>query len=388
MRRLIFFLFVLTFSIGSLAAQVLDIGLFRQSSQQSVMIYTGYSEYEIWGDSSCIDYLVPGAHYKLWKENDSLRLAGVHEDKGRFRTLSFIPVQDTACDLRLKPMTPQGRERFLCGSLLVRADRPGLRLVNRVDMEDYLSGVVLSEAGMGHTDEYYQAQAIISRTYALAHLRKHDTEGFDLCDQVHCQAYFNRTSPGAQIRQAAYSSRGIVLVDDSLKFITAVFHSNCGGQTANSEQVWSRPLPYLRSVQDAFCRNQPNAFWKKELSTSEWIGYLRRQGFPVDDSLCRANCVSYRPQGRPVFFSAGTKKLHFKIIRSDLQLKSAWFSVEQTAANTVILRGRGFGHGVGLCQEGAMKMGTLGFDHKTILHHYFTGVHLMHVSELEILLEQ
>src|SRR5690606_6809159 len=106
--------------------------------------------------------------------------------------------------------------------------------------------------------EYFKLQGIICRTYALNNLHTHTIEGYNLCDQVHCQAYHGKTFY-EDIVSAVMQTRGIVIVDSDISLITAVFHSSCGGQTVNSEDVWSKSLYYLRAVRDSFCLNAPNA---------------------------------------------------------------------------------------------------------------------------------
>jgi stage II sporulation protein D len=245
-----------------------------------------------------------------------------------------------------------------------------------------------SEAGYGHHIEYYKAQSVISRTYALHNLRKHESEGFNLCDQVHCQAYKGSKKFEPNLMLAAEQTTGIVIVDDSLKFITATYHSNCGGQTASSEQVWNKALPYLRSVKDPFCSSQPNAFWKREISKNEWINYLAKNKFPIHDSLCISNCTTFTQNYRNTYLSSCNRSLHLRTIRESLNLKSTYFSIEPLNDNTLVLKGRGFGHGVGLCQEGAMKMAVLGYDYKAILKHYFTGIYVLDIQSLNRLAEE
>ena len=122
-------------------------------------------------------------------------------------------------------------------------------------MTTYIAGVSESESGKkDNILEYYKVQAIICRTYALKNSGKHIKEGYNLCDQEHCQVYKGRcTNP--EILLAVSKTTGIIIVDRYNQPINAAFHANCGGQTLNSEDVWSKPLDYLKSVPDTFCRN-------------------------------------------------------------------------------------------------------------------------------------
>jgi len=216
----------------------------------------------------------------------------------------------------------------------------------------------------------------------LSNARRHANEGFELCDGVHCQYYKGKTND-AQIIAAGYATRGQVVVDNNLNLITAAFHSNCGGQTVNSEDVWALPMNYLKAVKDTFCLRQPHAGWYRRISTEDWMSYLSlKHKYPVEDSVAYSSAVNYDPFGRKVFFVDRNLMIPLKTIRADFQLKSTFFSIEQRS-DSVIFKGRGYGHGVGLCQEGAMRMTRVGYSYKDILLFYFKGVHLVDLASLD-----
>src|SRR5690606_29529659 len=122
----------------------------------------------------------------------------------------------------------------------------------------------------------------LARTFALAHINKHVNEGFSLCDLVHCQAYHGKPRD-LDIFRAVEATQGLVAVDNNLDLIVAAFHSNSGGQTANSEDVWGGHTSYLRSIVDTFSMGMPNYSWQKRMHTGEWLGYLReKHNFPVE----------------------------------------------------------------------------------------------------------
>lgn len=379
-------LIILLFSSQSVFGQQIRIGLFRNDLPQSVML-TPLGNYKVFADSSMLGILPSGTGIRLILDSSGVRMNSIDRDWGAYSQLLLVP-NDSLAVMKIKGIAPVTKERSFGGKISIDQDAASLRIINHLDLEEYLAGVVEAEAGYGHHIEFYKAQAIISRTYALAHLYKHLPEGFHLCDQVHCQAYKGKGRSNADVLTAAKATRGIVIVDDSLHFITAAFHSNCGGQTANSEHVWTKPLPYLRSVKDNYCTSQPNAYWTREISIAEWKNYLKRYNFPVHDSSCITYCTSFKQPYRMYCLSSCNKTIPFKNIRADFGLKSAFFSLERVNEHTVVLRGRGFGHGVGLCQEGAMKMAKLGFDFKIILKHYFTGVHIIDIREKDTFAEE
>jgi stage II sporulation protein D len=263
----------------------------------------------------------------------------------------------------------------------------GIALTNAVPIEAYTAGVVQAEAGREHHAEYYKLQSVSCRTYALTNQRKHAAEGFELCDAVHCQVYHGMCGQDS-IRLAVEATRGMVLVDPQIKLIHALFHSNCGGETLNAEDLWTKREPYLRSTVDTYCRNAPHATWKRTYTRKEWTSYLDRR-FGVDptrkDHL--GAMLNYTPICRDLYLGNTFPLVPLKHVREDLKLNSTFFSVT-TEGDLVVLEGRGFGHGVGLCQEGAMRMAREGHSYTDILHHYYTDVHLVDVNTLDFFREE
>lgn len=293
--------------------------------------------------------------------------------------IEVVPVG--AGGFRLKP-DGQGNGREYPGRLEATVSGGQLMLVNRVPIEDYVAGVVSAEAGKDHHQEYYKLQSVSSRTYALTNQRKHLPDGFELCDGVHCQVYHGRNRNDS-IALAVEATRGLVIVDPDIKLIHATFHSNCGGETMNAEDLWSKQEPYLRAVRDTFCLAAPHASWERTMSRREWLGYLdRRFGFAATDSLQLLAVLRYEPQCRDLYLGNTWPLLPLKSVREDLKLRSTFFSVT-TEGDHVRLRGRGFGHAVGLCQEGAMAMARAGRSYTDILHHYYANVHLVDLSTID-----
>src|SRR5690606_6979492 len=110
--------------------------------------------------------------------------------------------------------------------------------------------------------------------FALAHINKHVSEGFSLCDLVHCQAYHGKPRDINAVK-AVEETAGLVVVDSNLDLITAAFHSNSGGQTANSEDVWGGKTSYLRSIIDTFSTGTPNFSWERRMPAIDLLSYLK-----------------------------------------------------------------------------------------------------------------
>lgn len=245
-----------------------------------------------------------------------------------------------------------------------------LRVINRVNLEKYTASVVLSEGGDKGTIEFYKLQGLISRTYALKNMRKHEKEGFHLCDQVHCQLYRGHTRR-TDILNAMFDTRGLVILGPDSQLISAAFHSNSGGETVNSEDVWSQPAPYLRAVTDSFSLAMPMAYWEKKIEKTAWMDLLvQKYHFPADDSLMLDSALHFRQPHRLRNYTGG---IPLRELRAAFNLRSTFFETEPSGDH-ILLKGRGYGHGVGLSQEGALNMTRKGYCFEEILKFYYQDI--------------
>ena len=361
--------------------RVMRVGLFRDRPTAQVLVMSSRGTSSVLADGTRVGEL---------RSSDGLRIAVIPGGlSAKSLSLSFtakkkIEVIPVAADggFRLRPEESKNADREYPGALEVSVAGSKLLLVDRVPVEAYTAGVVRSEAGNFHHIEYYKLQAVSCRTYALTNQRKHIAEGFELCDGVHCQVFQGRNKNDS-IAEAVTATRGLVIVDSNIKLIHATFHSNCGGETINAEDLWSKQEPYLRATRDTFCVAAPHATWEKTLTRTEWLAYLtKRFGFSAADKAHLAAVLDYQPQCRDLYLGNTWPLLPLKHIREDLKLKSTFFSVT-TTGESVLLQGRGFGHAVGLCQEGAMGMARAGYSYTDILHHYYAEVHLVDLSTID-----
>lgn len=277
-------------------------------------------------------------------------------------------------------------EKQFGGQLTFSNNNGFLFILNTLDLEDYLPGVLEAEVGLNRPPEYYKVQSIICRTYTLSHLRRHEMEDFNLCDKEHCQAYKGLSKKSFDIQYAVQKTSGIVLVDVDFTLITAAFHANCGGQTVNSEDVWNKKLDYLRSIKDTFCLHQKSAVWSKEISAGKWSENMAKlcPGYnEKDDSLLAQHEASFIQYARKKTYPASDNcAIPLKDIRTGLGLKSTYFNAYNKNGQ-ILLSGRGFGHGAGLCQDGAIRMSKLGYSYKSILHFYYQNVSIVHLDKLD-----
>ena len=263
--------------------------------------------------------------------------------------------------------------------------------VARLGIEEYVMGSILAEAdirGLDRTtiERVVQTQAILARTYALANRNRHQSDGFDLCSTTHCQVYRSTKHllpRNADIsRFAATSTAGLVITHDGIP-INAVFHADCGGSTSNSEVVWGGITPpYLRAVDDSFCLLDNPVSWQFTASQEELLATLNtdartRIGNQLHELQISEKDESGRVQQLLVGGDESSAKLRGEVFRAVISrrfgpnsLKSTRFTVRRQG-NGFIFEGRGWGHGIGLCQRGAAARAKAGQTPSEILSHYY-----------------
>ena len=305
------------------------------------------------------------------------------------------------------------QQRRYRGRLQVRLEAGQLQVVNHVPLETYLSSVVGSEMPASWPLDALRAQAVAARTYALK-ARKPAT-AFDLQATTASQMYKGVEAETPSTRAAVQDTRGLVLTyDDAL--IDAVFHSSSGGSTESSGQLWARQLPYLVSVPD-FDQASPVREWRQPLDQALLLRAFPEVGGATGIEVLATTATGRVRQAR-VVGPAGQLLLSGPQLRSRLGLKSTWvrFALEPTPpvavaavapllsapvaepmpaftlvpppqapavpALQLVAIGRGFGHGIGMSQWGAMGMANNGESFSTILRHYYRGTQLRPYSEL------
>jgi len=376
--------FLLFSGIRSSIASVVSVRILTTRVVSTFIFSPLTGSYRVIADGKLVsNFEDPSGIYQMSISGDSILVKTFERTIGKYASVKFYAMQ-TGSSFKVKSVTQESKVRSYDDDLDVSlsADKKQILLVNRVDLEKYIAGVVESESGTKTSQEYYKLQAILCRTYLLVNLNRHLTDNYQVCDDVHCQAYLNK-SKQEDIYEAVFDTKGLVVVDNDLNLITAAFHSNCGGQTVNSQDVWSISTSYLKSVKDTFCLHQPHAKWKRTIPAEDWKAYLQlKHKYPVDDTLKMNTASSFtQNNGRAIYFIDKDLKIPLKTIRSDFQLKSTYFSIEQQGEN-IVFEGKGYGHGVGLCQEGAMRMAKLNYSYKYILSYYYKDVHLVDLSAL------
>ncbi len=252
------------------------------------------------------------------------------------------------------------------GDVVVLPGRGGVVAVNVLGLEDYLVGVLGSEMPKTFPLEALKAQAVAARTYALNKKLEQYGQPFHLGSSVISQVYKGLAAEDERTRAAVEATRGLVLTWQ-LQPIEAYFHASCGGQTESGAEALGRELPYLRSVECA-CGSLPTSKWSLKLDAKE-LARLGGGTVSIDGRT---------PTGRARRVRVGTRSYDAVSFREKvgyMRLKSLTFTLEKTK-DWVVLEGKGFGHGAGLCQWGARTYAEQGWDYRKILAHYYPGTEL------------
>ncbi len=358
------------------------IGVLRDHAIKRIMFSYKNANYAIYGDSLDLGFFGANEYIEVQQLDTRVILKKGAIELGKFQKVYLIQ-QNENTSLVLTPKSPVLKQRSYEGDFEIFSSGKNVTIVNLVDIDSYLAGVVESEGGGGQRNEYYKVQALMSRTYALKYLGKHKKEGFDLCDRVHCQAYHNMLRFSSEIQTAVNQTHNLVLVDKQNELIDAYFHANCGGQTCEPQLVWNDSISYLNTFLDTFCLFTKNADWEKRISKEKWRNFLtNKYHFPSDDSVYEGMMYTFKQPQRMAFFLHPVFGIPLRDIREEFGLKSTFFSCFPEG-DEIVLKGRGYGHGVGLCQEGAIKMAKYGYDFRQISRFYFPGTNIVNYeSEL------
>ena len=318
-----------------------------------------------------------------------------------------------------------------------RIDGGDITVVNMIQLDDYIKGVVCREMSYTWPTEALKAQAVASRCYALTQLNRHKKYHFDLCHGQHCHAYWGREKAAEQSDAAVDATAGIVAMYNG-KVIEAYYYSSNGGGSESSSAVWGSKqssYPYLLGVVDPFEETVesiiPSYRWTRTYSASELTKMMNSEGYP-NSTIVSVEVVAYSNSGNPISVKFTDKAgKEFTLTAKAMQevfggLRSYRYDfinpnefetningeipVESTAGlyvidgegnvvpvegaayvitdsgispadgsgvitgDTFVIQGAGWGHNVGMSQYGAYAMAKLGYTYEEILKFYYTGI--------------
>ncbi len=347
----------------------ISIRIFARSKPSS-LIFTTVKGASILTDGAAGEVrLSQGETVAVTRYGDRVIYSTLSGIRGVSDSLAFAPAASGALFTVRAPGSSEP-DKTLTGTLTVTSFPGSLRILNITTVEECLPGVVRAEAGKYGPSHYYRAQAVVARTYIYRNIDRHILDGYNLCDDIHCQVYPGVVTDSV-IMNACRSTAGLVLADRDSIMIEAAFHGNCGGETASSADVWLAGYPYLVSVKDPWCSYSASSTWKRSIARSEWNAYLRSKGiFPgTEGAIYSAKTPA---PGRITNRTVQGKTLWSEEIRLRFGLRSAYFSLS-AAGDSIVFSGRGYGHGVGLCQDGAKHMAEKKMSYNKIIGFYYPG---------------
>lgn len=259
------------------------------------------------------------------------------------------------------------------GFLSFRLNNGKLDLINHVDIDDYLKGVVPKEMSEEFPIESLKAQAVCSRSFAYANRNKYKKLGYDLNDTTACQVYYGQSSETKKTSQAVEETKGEVLFYNG-QVANAIFGSNSGGITAADGDVWGgRNTAYLEVQEDPYSHQT----WEVKLSELNIknlnVGEVEQLNILERDSSTRVKKIEIVGTAQTIELTGN----QFRDKVGNMKLKSTLFDIFPQGKDFLIC-GRGFGHGVGMSQDGAVTMAKQGFSYSDILNFYFPGTKLHH----------
>ena len=353
----------------------------------------------------------------------------------QYRELTFKPLS-TDASFSLQDVTigvnfhwERKETQVFQGTLKLVVEVDKICAINLLPVEQYLTSVISSEMKATSSVELLKAHAVISRSWLLAQMEKRMHQGestdeffsfikkddelirwydredhqiFDVCADDHCQRYQGITrAQNVHVAEAIRATRGQILMSGD-EICDARFSKCCGGRTEEFQYCWQdTPKPYLVSVDDPYCNTQDkhiiaqvlNDYDQETTHFYDWtVAYTQQELTRLVNQRLKTDLGDItdleplergksgriwrlRIVGTKGAFTIG-KELEIRRTLSDSHLLSSNFTVEKTPDNGFILHGRGWGHGVGLCQIGAAVMGEKGFKYNEILMHYYKNAEI------------
>jgi stage II sporulation protein D len=260
-------------------------------------------------------------------------------------------------------------------------------VINALGIEDYVKGVLYHEVPHDWPLTAIKAQAVATRTYVLYQLSQKVKEKYDVTSDIYSQVYGGRSAERYRSNIASNRTRGEVLTFNG-KVLPAYFSSTCGGQTENVSELWKHDLLPLKGVKCRFCALSPHYRWKKNFRSKDIQDQLNANGFKI--GMIKEIDVTNRTENGRVknikittrdgtsTTKAGTR---FREIIGPNIIKSNLYDVDMKGYYFDLI-GRGWGHGVGMCQWGAYQMARDKYKYTSIMEHYYPGTKIIDMSQL------
>ncbi|MEW6417971.1 MAG: SpoIID/LytB domain-containing protein [Nitrospirota bacterium] len=246
----------------------------------------------------------------------------------------------------------------------------GLYLINELPIENYVKDVVAAEVGSNWEMEALKAQTVISRTYAVYQKEMNGDSIYHIASSVLHQVY-KGNNPDVRVAYATAETSGEILTFNNGP-IEAFYHSTCGGRTENPEDIFGKSYPYLKSV-ESNCEISPYWTWAKRIRLTEIEKALNLSG--IKEILIKSYTSTNRVKQLDIIKKSGITTINAIDLRRALGwsiLPSTNFKIARDR-DSIMFEGKGYGHGVGLCQWSALQMAREGKNYKEILSFFYPG---------------
>lgn len=283
----------------------------------------------------------------------------------------------------LKDATIYVNDRRLRGEVdIVKNSNGLLTVVNILDLENYIKGVLYHEVSHYWPLEAIKAQAVAARTYALYEIGVNKTKDYDVTNDIYSQVYGGRNSERYRTNVAVDRTRGLILVYRE-KIVPAYYSATCAGFTEDANELWKENLPPLKGVKCDYCLHSPHYRWKKNFRLKDIQDKLNENGFKLG-FIKEVRVVERNASNRIRTLEITTRDdksvtisgKDFRNMIGPNLIRSNNYEIEMKGYYMDLV-GKGWGHGVGLCQWGAAEMSRRGFNFKEILNYYYPGADIV-----------
>lgn len=369
-------------------ADTLRIGLVRLfNNAQQVVVYSDTDLSFSDSKGHVLTTLTAGSQVTLCLKNGKVSFSANGSDCASAKEIEIASVASGGL-IKLENST--GGSAKYRGKIIVKVDGSSLLLINIVDLEDYLLSVLPSEMPSVFQIEAQKAQAISARTFAWATHGKHKKDGYDLCDSTDCQMYEGVSHERTASTEAVKATAGMVMTYNG-KLISAMYCSDCGGRTKDGNS------PYLCSVTDKpegsseeACEHDGHS-WTKSWTVDEFEKMLQKSHPRIKDikNICVTDQDgSGRAESVKIDCGNGSTAVDgtdFRSLFGNSVIKSTFFTAKIENGN-VLFEGKGFGHGIGLCQFGANGLASspYNYTYDRILKHYYRGIEIVQLGAVTI----
>jgi len=286
-------------------------------------------------------------------------------------TLNNFPKDGVLLINSKKPINVSKVNRKYKGAICFRINNNKLDIVNNVDMENYLKGILPKEMSPSFPIESLKAQALCSRSFAINNYNKMIKKGYNLDDSTSCQVYHGASVETKSTNEAVESTANEVVKYDG-KVASTIFGASSGGYIASANEVWGGDnYPYLIAKEDPYS----NYEWEYELKESDikklklYDVYDYKIEYSSDSN--RISNITFNTKNGEIKFKGN----EFRSKIGNTKIKSTLFNINLNNGK-IVVTGKGYGHGVGMSQYGAVEMAKKGFDYKKIIDFYFPGTEI------------